>query len=317
MKWLRRIGYAALAVLSILALALAAALWVYRDIPAAKLEARYISPSSRFMHIDGTRIYYRDEGAGPAVLLLHGDFGNLLDWDPWVRALKDKYRVVRFDMTAFGLTGPDPSGDYSIGRTLMLTERFADALGLKRFVIGGTSLGSVIATRYAALHPDRISKVVLVNPAVNHAIAGPGTAVEDAADVFEYVAPRALASYLLRSRAGDPARISDDDVDHWYEMWMREGNREAMLQRLGAEGGGDEASATAQVSVPVLILWGAADPLAPAGEAEAFMRTFRSAPDVRLVTYPGVGYPALQEAGSLTGRDVRAWLDGSLPPAAG
>jgi pimeloyl-ACP methyl ester carboxylesterase len=40
--------------------------------------------ASRFIHIDGVRIHYRDEGAGPAVLLLHGNFGNLLDWDPWV-----------------------------------------------------------------------------------------------------------------------------------------------------------------------------------------------------------------------------------------
>ena len=45
------------------------------------------------------------------------NFGNLIGWDPWVEALKDHHRVLRFDLTAHGLTGPDPSGDYSLERT--------------------------------------------------------------------------------------------------------------------------------------------------------------------------------------------------------
>ncbi len=80
-----------------------------------RLEAKYASPASRFIHIDGVRIHYRDEGSGPAILLLHANFSNLLGWDPWAEALKDHYRVVRFDFPAFGLTGPDPGGDYSNG----------------------------------------------------------------------------------------------------------------------------------------------------------------------------------------------------------
>ncbi|MDH4023424.1 MAG: alpha/beta hydrolase, partial [Gammaproteobacteria bacterium] len=109
-------------------IALVAALWVYRDIPAAELEARYAGPASRFITVDGARIHYRDEGSGPPVVLIHANFSNLIDWDPWVDALRDKYRVIRFDMTSHGLTGPDPTGDYSQERTLALTERLIDAL---------------------------------------------------------------------------------------------------------------------------------------------------------------------------------------------
>ena len=187
------------------------------------------------------RIHFRDEGTGPAVLLLHANFSNLLGWDPWAEALKDKYRVVRFDIPAFGLTGPDPSGDYSNERTLALTEKFADAVGLRRFVIGGTSLGGGIAIRYAAKHPDRIEKLILLNPGIleGRAMAQAGTRVPDAANILKYITPRALASYMLRSRAGDPSKITEEHVDRWYEMWMREGNRGAILDRLRVYGSSD------------------------------------------------------------------------------
>ena len=59
------------------AVGLGVALWAYRDIPAAELEARYAGPASRFINIDGVRMHYRDEGTGPVVVLFHANFSNL------------------------------------------------------------------------------------------------------------------------------------------------------------------------------------------------------------------------------------------------
>ena len=89
------------------------AAWAYQDIPAATLEAKYANEASRYMNVAGARIHYRDEGPrdAPAVVLVHANFASLLGWEPWAEALKDKYRVIRFDMTSHGLTGPDPTGD--------------------------------------------------------------------------------------------------------------------------------------------------------------------------------------------------------------
>lgn len=315
MKFLRFVGYAALAVIALAGLALAVALWAYRDIPAAELEARYTSPASRFIHIDGVRIHYRDEGDGPAILLLHANFSNLLGWDPWVEALKGTHRVVRFDLPAFGLTGPDPGGDYSNERTLELTEKFADAVGLRRFVIGGTSLGGGIAIRYAAKHPERIERLILLNPGIleGRAMAEAGTRLPDAANILKYVTPRALAAYMLRSRAGDPSKITEEHVDRWYEMWLREGNRGAILDRLRVYGSADVVDVLAEVKVPVLILWGEANPQTPIGQAAELKGMLKNAPEVRLITYPGVGHPALEEAGARIAEDVRAYLDGPAP----
>ena len=92
---------------------LAMVLWIYRDIPAEVVEARYGNASSQFMMIGGVRLHYRDEGSGQPIVLIHGHWGSLLQWDSWMPALSQDHRVVRLDLTSHGLTGVDPTGDYT------------------------------------------------------------------------------------------------------------------------------------------------------------------------------------------------------------
>ena len=226
-----------LAVLTVLGLLAAA--WIYRDIPAAELEARYLAPTSRFMNIDGVRLHYRDEGSGPVLVLIHANFSNLIDWDPVVAELVADHRVIRFDMPSHGLTGPDPSGDYSLPRTVALTERFVDALGLERFSIGGTSLGGTVSIHYASRHPDRIERLVLLSPGALEGRSQARRGLPDAARVLEYILPRALPEFMLRSAYGDPTRVPEEMIDRWHDMWLREGQRKAQLDRLAQYESGD------------------------------------------------------------------------------
>jgi pimeloyl-ACP methyl ester carboxylesterase len=294
-------------------IALGTALWVYRDIPAAELEARYASPASRFMNIDGARIHYRDEGSGPPVVLIHANFSNLIDWDPWVDALKDRYRVIRFDMTSHGLTGPDPTGDYRQERTLALTERLIDALDLGRIVLGGTSMGGTVAIHYSAAHPERVERLILLSPG---SLEGQEQKrrgnVPKAAYVLKYIMPRALPEFMLRGGFGDPSRLPESLVDRWYDMWMHEGQREAQLDRLSQYEAGDIQGVIRQVRAPVLLLWGEANTTAHFEQAAEFMHLLENAASVKLISYPGVGHMAVEEAGAEIGKDVRAWLDRPL-----
>ena len=304
-------GLGAAAILAIVALAIA--LWAYRDIPASELEARYASPESRFINIDGARIHYRDEGSGPPVVLIHANFSNLIDWDPWVDALRDSYRVIRFDMTSHGLTGPDPTGDYSQERTLALTEQLLDTLGLAKITLGGTSMGGTVAIHYSAAHPERVERLILLSPG---SLEGQerkrrGT-VPKAGYVLKYIMPRALPEFMLRSGFGDPSRLPDSLVDRWYDMWMREGQREAQLDRLSQYEAGDIQGVICQVRAPVLLLWGEANTTAHFEQADEFKHLLENAASVKLISYPGVGHMAVEEAGAEIGADVRAWLDQPL-----
>lgn len=310
MRWLRYLGYSCGGILVIAGTAFLVAAWVYRDIPAGVLEAKYANPASRFLNVDGVRIHYRDEGKGPPLVLIHANFASLLSWDETVESLQATHRVLRFDMTGHGLTGPDPSGDYSLERTVELTSRFVDALQLKRFSIGGTSLGGTVAMHYTAAHPERVERLILLSPGAleGRSMQHAGRAVPKAANILKYIAPRALAEFMLTSRFGDPSRVDDKLIDQWYDMWMREGQREAILARLRSYSSADIVKITAAVSVPTLILWGEKNPQAPVEQAEELRQMLSSAPVVTVITYPGIGHMAAEEAGSAIAKDIQAWL---------
>jgi pimeloyl-ACP methyl ester carboxylesterase len=311
MKWLRYLAWSVGGLLALATVAFLVGAWVYRDIPAEVLEAKYTTPASKFLNVDGVRIHYRDEGSGPPLVLIHANFGSLLSWDGWVGSLEEQHRILRFDMPAHGLTGPDPSGDYSIERTVRLTERFVDALGLTRFSIGGTSTGGTIAMHYAAAHPERVERLILLSPGAleGRSMQRAGRSVPRIANILEYVTPRALAAFMLKSRFGDPDRVDDKLIDQWWELWRREGQRAAMLEQMRDYSSAGLTEAIAEVSVPTLILWGEKNPQAPVEQAEELRKMLVNAPDVKVITYPGVGHMAADEAGPVIARDVRTYLD--------
>lgn len=307
-KWLG-IVTGALAVLLLLG-ALA-----YRDIPAVTLEAKWATPPSKFIVLEGVRFHYRDSGQGPPIVLIHANYANLFMWEAWAHALEDRYRVIRLDMTAHGLTGPDPTGDYTLERTVRQFEQFVDALGLTTFTLGGTSLGGTVALHYTVAHPERVRDLILVSPgSLEKDVRGRSTPlpIPRVADLFAYVTPRFLASGLLEASYGDERRVTDAVVDEWYEMWLREGNRKAMLARLRQYVSGDVEARIRAVRVPVLLLWGEKNPRVPLPLAYEFRKLLVSSPAVQLEVLKGVGHMAVQEAPEDTARLVRTWLDARL-----
>jgi pimeloyl-ACP methyl ester carboxylesterase len=114
---------------------------------------------------------------------------------------------------------------------------------------------------------------------------------------------------MLKSRFGDPSRVDDKLVDQWYEMWMREGQRAAILARLRAYSSTGLDKVTAAVAVPTLILWGEKNPQAPVEQADELRKMLVNSPDVKIITYPGVGHMAADEAGTEIARDIGAYLD--------
>lgn len=298
-----------------MALALVAfgvAAWVWRDIPAETLEARYASPASRFAAIDGARIHYRDEGAGPAVVLVHANFASLIGWDPWVEALRERYRVVRFDMTSHGLSGADATGDYSLPRTVNLMERLLDRLGVERAALVGTSLGGTVAIHYAARNPQRVAGLVLISPgSLEPGVRGRQALppISPAAALVRWITPRALPEFMLKSGFGDPARVTPELVDRWHHLWRLEGQRVAQLERLRQYISGDIEGLIGQVRAPVLIQWGEKNPQVHVELASELARLLTNAPSIETIIYPGIGHMAIQEAPHETSADARAWLD--------
>lgn len=306
------LAWAAGGLAALLLCGFAIAAWVWRDIPAEKLEARYATAASQFAQIEGARIHYRDEGgSGPAVVLVHANFASLIGWDPWVEALKDHYRVVRFDMTSHGLSGADPTGDYSLERTVHLMERLLDRLDVRRCAIAGTSLGGTLAIHYTVRNPDRVTGLALISPgSLEPGVRGrrAPARMSPAAALLRWITPRALPQFMLTGGYGDPQRVSPELVDRWHDLWRLEGQREAQLARLRQYVSGDIEGLIGQVRAPVLIQWGEKNPQVSVELAGELARLLRNSPSVETIIYPGVGHMAIQEAPRRTAADARAWL---------
>ncbi len=306
------LGWAAGGLVALALTAFAVAAWVWRDIPAETLEARYASSASRFAEIDGARIHYRDEGSGPAVVLIHANFASLIGWDPWVEALRDRYRVVRFDMTSHGLSGADATGDYGLPRTVELMERLFDRLEVDRAAVVGTSLGGTVAMHYAVRNPQRVAGLVLISPgSLEPGVRGRQAPppMSPAAGLVRWITPRALPEFMLKSGFGDPAKVTPELVDRWHDLWRLEGQRVAQLGRLRQYISGDIEGLIGQVRAPVLIQWGENNPQVHVELASELARLLTSAPSVETIIYPGVGHMAIQEAPRETSTDASAWLD--------
>jgi pimeloyl-ACP methyl ester carboxylesterase len=285
---------------------------VYRDTPASEVEAKWATPPSQFVEIDGVRMHYRDEGEGPVVVLLHANYSSLFMWEPWVAALRDRYRVIRLDLPAHGLTGPEPGGNYTLERIQQLFEKFVDEKELGRFTVVGTSIGGTVAMRYTADHPDRIERLVLISPgSLEPRVRGRTTPANlpKAADILGYILPKSFTRFMLTNDYGDPERVTDAVVDEWYEMWMREGNRLAMLNLLRQYVSGGVEDKIRAVSVPVLLIWGEQNKRVPLALAYETKDLLINSPEVRLEVLPGIGHMLVQEAPEASSQLIRRYLD--------
>jgi len=281
------------------------------DMPLDVLRARWATGASRFVDMDGMQVHYRDEGSGPTIVLLHGTSSSLHTWDGWVSELSRHYRIVRFDLPAFGLTGPSPARDYGIDSYAGFVDHVTTRLGLPTFVLGGNSLGGRIAWRYAALHPERVRALVLVDAGgYPSAASGRPWAFRLAEHhmlprILTHLDPRPLVVDGLRKSYGDPARIQPDVIERYVELSLRPGNREAFIDRMQTNSP-DDSTRIASLRTPTLVLWGAKDRLIDPKNAERFLHDI---PGAKLVTYDDLGHIPMEEDPERTVRDVEAFLD--------
>jgi pimeloyl-ACP methyl ester carboxylesterase len=110
---------------------------------------------------------YRQCGAatGTTVLLLHGIGSGAASWLACASALAPDARVIAWNAPGYGNSAPleqtrPVAADYAARLHQMV-----DALGLDKFVLVGHSLGALVAAAYAAAHPERLEKLVLLSPA--------------------------------------------------------------------------------------------------------------------------------------------------------
>jgi 3-oxoadipate enol-lactonase len=206
---------------------------------------------------DGVTLRYRDEGSGPAVVMIHGWLLDLSIWDREADALSATYRVIRTDRRGFGAsTGrPDLRADAADLSQLL------DRLAIPKAAIVAMSQGTRVALRLALTDPARVSCLVLDGtPVLDGLRGGPWqeeTPLERYRDLLHAngidAVRRELASHpLMRLVTDDPrARDSLERMLARYDG--------ADLHRAPPASDGVCASDLAHLSMPVLVLNGEQD----------------------------------------------------------
>lgn len=293
-----------------------------RDLDPADLQAKYANGASQFLDVGGgLLVHARDQGRGDgeAVVLLHGSNASLQTWEPWVKRLGTKYRVISLDQIGHGLTGPNPSDDYSPAAFVDTLDRTLAKLGVTHFALAGSSMGGAVAWHYALAHPEKVDALILVDA------AGAPVAESDALPIgvrvaqtplvrqlAEFVTPRSLIERTLREGLYNQSVIDDRMIDRYWELLLYPGNRRATMLRNSRKKDVADRATLSRLHMPVLILWGKEDRLIPVAAARWFVKAM---PQAQQIVYPGIGHVPMEETSDRSARDVDTFLSRLARPS--
>lgn len=306
MIWLKRIGKLLAGLfLSFIFLLL---LFYRSDIPAEEIAAKYSTPESQFIEVDGVNVHVRFMGEGEPIFLLHGSFSSLHTWEVWQKELSPYYMTVALDFPGHGLTGPDPLKRYSIQDYSELVLALAEKLNMEKFHLAGNSMGGAVALQVASTRPDKILTLNLIDasgaPAVKTrtldstqtSARGGGAWVFKLLEnpvfskVFLKCTPRFLFAMNMKEVYGDESKIGLETTDRYFELMLRDGNRQATLDRLSSPRNSNIQFD--QLTMPTLILWGAKDSWIPVSQGYALEKVI---PGSNLIVFDQAGHVPMEE----------------------
>lgn len=280
------------------------------DKSVEELKTLYTDEQSQWVEIEGIPVHYKKEGSGPAVILVHGTGASLHTWDDWTEVLDDNYTVYRMDIPAFGLTGPALDKDYTIGAYVDFINDFVQSQSLDTFSIGGNSLGGYIAWAYTVMHPEDVSKLILLDAAgYPHEGDSDALAFKVATNPFlkplmKHITPKSFIKKNMLQVYGDESKVTDEVVTRYHDMALRSGNRQAFIDRVHTHHK-DISDRIKEIQCPTLIMWGSEDTWVDVENAERFHQDI---PDSQLIMYEGVGHVPMEEAPMETVKDVVSFL---------
>ena len=270
------------------------------DIPFEELKNKYTNEQSKFINIQGVNVHYRDEGNrndSTPLVLIHGTSSSLHTWDSIVPALVGKKRIIRLDLPAFGLTGPHPKRDYSIDFYNQFIDSFLNAIGVQEYVIAGNSLGGSIAWNQALAYPDKVKQLILINsggyPKKNEKgnIGFKLASIPVVGDVLVKFTPRALIRKSIEDVYSDKAKVNEVMVQRYFDLLLREGNRNATLDIFKQRKFGSSEKIK-NIQTSTLIIWGEDDQLIDVSNAYLFEKDIRNS---QLVIIPKTGHVPMEE----------------------
>ncbi len=273
----------------------------------------YPKVSRKTISAAGLHLAYLEAGDGPPLLLIHGYGGGAIAWEHQIPALARRFRVFAPDLPGHG-GSEKPHVPYRPDLFVRAMEGFLDAVGLDRPVVIGQSMGGAVALALASRRPERVDRLVLIDPLVpgftpNTLLLRTLFTLRKASFLFRLYftlggtqATRWSLKYMVHQRH----LITDEVVARFHLLKQGEEFLDAFLSTGRHLREWDTyTQEIRRVSHPTLILWGAKDRYF---SIEDGRRLAALLPDARLAVIPEAGHIPMWECPGEVNREIEMFL---------
>ncbi len=272
------------------------------------------SVEDQWVSLDGIRVRYLRSGSGPPLLLLHGLLGYSFSWRFAMPMLAQQATVYAVDMPGAGFSERPVGLDCCLKASAERLLRFLDAVGLESCDLLGTSQGGAVAMMAAAIAPQRVRRLILVNPVNPWSARGKWRAnflsSQPITPFFLRLAPHLTMThgFILRRLFGEPRRIRPGTLEGYSAPFALPGaftNTLAVLRSWNRDLQQLESMLPRINHIPTLMVWGSVDKAVRPESAHALLKHFQNC---RLVMLKGVGHLPYEEMPEEFNRTVAEFL---------
>jgi pimeloyl-ACP methyl ester carboxylesterase len=271
------------------------------DIPVAELKVKYQKANSEFIDIDGVSVHYIMEGRmddSLPIVFIHGTSASLHTWDTLSSLLKTNKKIIRLDLPAFGLTGPNRLNQYNFNFYNQFLDEFLLKLNVTQCIVAGNSLGGSIAWNYAIASPEKVKQLILLDASgypkkdekgsLGFKLAG----IPVLNQALKHISPISLIRKSLEDAFYNKSLVTEKMVQQYHDMLLREGNRGAVLELFQHPMKADPAKIKL-ITQPTLIIWGKEDQLISYKNAALFKQDIQNS---QILVLDKVGHIPMEEA---------------------
>ncbi|MCA9772387.1 MAG: alpha/beta fold hydrolase [Myxococcales bacterium] len=257
--------------------------------------------------VRGARIFVREAGTGPTVMLGHALTFDGEMWAAQFDAFSRRYRVLAADFPGHGRSD-DPPGPYSLDG---LADRIAgvmDALGVRRAAYCGLSMGGMVGLRLALRRPERVAALALLNTSASEEDPGKRPFLEEINERSRgKPANEATVAFLMQLMFSDGFRAREPLTVRRFHDKVFHSTRDGEYWCARAVLGRDSVEdALGRIAVPTVVLTSDADVAVPPAHSETLATRI---PGAKFHVLRGVGHMTAVEAAEEVNAILGAWLD--------
>jgi pimeloyl-ACP methyl ester carboxylesterase len=256
---------------------------------------------------EGTTLGYREMGAGPAVLLVHGWPTSSFLWREVMPAIAETNRVLAIDLPGFGASDKPPHSRYTFADFEQAIDGFLATLQIDQVAVAAHDIGGPVAVHWALIRPGRVTRLALLNtllyPEFDDSViqfvielATPATRAHRTSD--------AGLAEVMRLGVHDPAVIDDAVLAGVFAPFDTADERRALaLAGIGLEPHGftEIAAGLGSLTMPVRAIYGEDDRVLP-DVATTMARLAIDVPHAEVTAIPDCGHFLQEEAPELVGQ---------------